>query len=174
MLWLVLALLGIAGLLLLLANRKQQAAGLPAGTVIYTDMGERDSAKPLYDATLNLAGKPDYLIRQAGEDIPVEVKTSRTPEQPYESHVLQLAAYAWLVEKTSGKRPPYGVVSYPEKSFKVPYTAALEQQLVAAVQAMRQLENQPLPPACSHNEPRRCRFCGYRSHCDGKLVGGSG
>ena len=50
-----------------LATRQQKIAGLPAGRVIYSDTSRWAAVeKPLYDAVLGLAGKPDYLV-ETGE-----------------------------------------------------------------------------------------------------------
>ena len=35
--------------------------------------------RPLYDQALDLTGKPDYLVQQNGQIIPVEVKSGRRP-----------------------------------------------------------------------------------------------
>ena len=89
------------------SNRQQKTAGIPGGRIIYTDThGWGKVEKPLYYAALALTGKPDYLIEKNGQLIPVEVKSGRAPEAPYDSHIFQLASYCLLVEKTYGKRPP--------------------------------------------------------------------
>jgi CRISPR-associated exonuclease Cas4 len=57
------------------SRRQRQEAGLPGGQVIYTDTrawGEKVE-HPLYDQLLGLTGKPDYLVQQNGQIIPVEV-----------------------------------------------------------------------------------------------------
>ena len=56
--------------------------------------------KPLYDPLSGLTGKPDYLVEENGFYIPVEVKSSRAPGLPYDSHIYQVAAYCLLVERT--------------------------------------------------------------------------
>src|SRR5512139_2055420 len=100
----------LAFLLILLAlflywqsSRQRKEAGLPRGRVIYTDTrGWGKLERPLYDGELGLTGKPDYLVRQKGQIIPVEVKSGRAPEAPYDSHIYQLAAYCLLVQKAYG------------------------------------------------------------------------
>jgi len=79
MLYLALALLFIASIFFWQSGRQRKAAGLPGGRIIYTDThGWNKVEKPLYNATLDLTGKPDYLIEKDGQIIPVEV-TVRLP-----------------------------------------------------------------------------------------------
>jgi len=169
MIYLALGLVAIAVIFLLVAGRQQQDAGLPPGRVIYTDMrGWQPTEKPLFDALHALAGKPDYLVEQNGKIIPVEVKSGWAPDQPHESHIFQLAAYCRLVEYTTGKRPPYGILRYRNRFFAIDYTPALEQQLIELLTEMRQQARQG-PLDRSHEEPARCARCGFRSVCDQKL-----
>ena len=159
----------IALVLLWQSNRQRKQAGLPGGRVVYTDTrawGKVD--KPLFDAMLGLTGKPDYLVEHDGQLIPVEVKTGRTPEAPYDSHIYQVAAYCLLVEKTYGKRPAYGLIHYPHRDFAVDFTPELESALLEQLAEMRRDEVRRDVPR-SHDEPMRCRACGFRKVCDQKL-----
>src|SRR3972149_3135901 len=98
MLYIALALLLLAFIFFWRSNRQRKDAGLPGGRVIYTDTrGWGKLEKPLFYAALELTGKPDYLIQKDNNIIPVEVKSSRAPEAPYDSHIFQLAAYCLLV-----------------------------------------------------------------------------
>jgi CRISPR-associated exonuclease Cas4 len=130
MLYIALALLLLAIFFFWQSNRQRRAAGLPGGRVIYTDTrGWGKLEKPLFYQALGLTGKPDYLIQQNGQIIPVEVKSGRAPQAPYDSHIYQLASYCLLVEKTYGKRPPYGIIHYNDRDFAVDYTQELESSL---------------------------------------------
>ena len=152
------------------SNRQQKQAGLPGGRVIYTDTrawGEVE--KPLFSQELGLTGKPDYLVEQNGRIIPVEVKTGRTPEAPYDSHIFQVAAYCLLVEKTYGKRPPYGIIHYPNRDFAVDYTPALESSLLDLLAELKRDETRTNVPR-SHEDAARCRKCGFKKVCDQSLA----
>ncbi|GAB4399101.1 MAG: CRISPR-associated protein Cas4 [Anaerolineales bacterium] len=168
---LALAFLLFLGFILLLwqANRAQKAAGLPGGRVIYSDTRAwGEVAKPLYDASLGLTGKPDYLVESKGQVIPVEVKSGKTPPAPYDSHIYQVAAYCLLVEKTMGRRPPYGIIHYPERDFAVDYTHDLENALLDTLAEMRRDERKSEIPR-SHESPARCARCGFAEICEEKL-----
>src|SRR5574338_1560327 len=138
MLSISLALLVLAILFFWQSNRQRSEAGLPGGRVIYTDTrGWSKLEKPLFYAALELTGKPDYLVEQNGKIIPVEVKSGRAPEAPYDSHIYQLASYCLLVEKTYGKRPPYGIIHYNNRDFAIDYTQELETSLLDLLVEMK-------------------------------------
>jgi CRISPR-associated exonuclease Cas4 len=165
------------GLIILLAalllfwfsSRQRKGAGLPGGRIIYTDTRAWEQVeKPLYEPQLGLTGKPDYLVEHDGKIIPVEVKTGRTPEAPYDSHIFQLAAYCLLVHRTMGRRPPYGIIHYQGRDFAVDYTAELEAALLDVLADMRRDEWRG-EAFRSHESPARCARCGFRQACDQKV-----
>ncbi len=166
----------LAGFLFLLAliffwqsSRKQRSAGLPGGRVIYTDTGAWGKVeKPLYDPGLGLTGKPDYLVEKDGKLIPVEVKSGRAPEAPYDSHIYQLAAYCMLVERAMGSRPPYGIIHYTDRDFAVDYTRDLESALLDVLADMRRDERREEVDR-SHDSRARCNKCGFRNICEQRL-----
>ncbi|MFN8413549.1 MAG: CRISPR-associated protein Cas4 [Anaerolineales bacterium] len=152
------------------SGRQQKAAGLPSGRVIYTDThGWSNVEKPLYYPALDLTGKPDYLIEKNGQIIPVEVKSGRAPEAPYDSHIFQLASYCLLVEKTYGKRPPYGIIHYEDRDFAIDYTHKLETALIDLLGDMKEDDLRRDVPR-SHEQASRCKRCGFRNACDQKLA----
>lgn len=170
-LYISLALLLLAIFFLWQSARRQKEAGLPGGRVIYTDTRAWGAPleKPLYDSKLGLTGKPDYLVEQKGQIIPIEVKSGRAPESPYDSHIFQLAAYCLLVDKTYGRRPPYGIIHYPSRTFAVDYTPEVESALLDLLVEMRR-DDTLVEVDCSHDDPARCRRCGFLSVCDQKLT----
>ena len=181
---LALLLILIAILLFRQAARQQKETGLPGGRVIYTDTSRWGPVeKALYDPTLGLTGKPDYLVQKGERLIPVEVKSTRIPEAPYDSHIYQLAAYCLLVQHTYGKRPPYGIVYYADRSkldpaspnppvngrsYAIDYTPTLESALLDILTEI-QTRDHHTPIDRSHNSPQRCAHCGYRSTCEQRL-----
>lgn len=169
MLIVALALFLVALLLFWQANRRQKASGLPAGRIIYTDTrGWGPVPEPLYNASLGLTGKPDYLVQQGSQWIPVEVKSGRVDEAPHDGHIFQLAAYCLLVESEYGERPPYGILHYANRTFAIDYTIELETVLLDILEEMRMAQRRKEIHR-SHASPARCRRCGYRSVCEEKL-----
>lgn len=166
MVWIAAFLLVIGLALLWFAMRRMSATGLPAGKIIYCDTREWGPVEePLYDAELNLTGKPDYMVEQGDLIIPVEVKSSRVSDGPYDAHIFQLAAYCMLVERTYAKRPPYGILHYANRTYAVDYTPALENALLDLLTEIHG-QGQRRDVARSHESAARCAGCGYRHICD--------
>jgi CRISPR-associated exonuclease Cas4 len=151
------------------AGRQRRASGVPPGRIISSDTDRWDKVeKPLYDPISGLTGRPDYLVEENDFLIPVEVKSSRAPSLPHDSHIYQLAAYCLLVERTYGKRPPYGILRYRDQTFSIDYTPVLQSELENLLEAIR-LQHRRGEAGRSHQEPARCARCGYRDICDQRL-----
>lgn len=165
---LALALLLLALLMGLWALRLRRKTGLPWAPVRYSDTRRHVIEKPLFARRLGLTGKPDYLIEQRGCLIPVEVKPGRMANRPYESDLMQLAAYCLLVEETSGTAPPYGLLRYAEHTFRLDYTPDVRDELLLTLDEMRAaLDDDDCDR--SHDEPQRCFSCGFFSQCEAAL-----
>lgn len=162
-------LLALALLLIYLSRLQRYQLGVPQGALLYEDMdSDGRLRKPLFDPILNLVGRPDYLLREAEGLVPVEVKSGRSPKQPYESHIFQLAAYCLLVARTYGQRPSHGLLRYPERSFKVNFTDELEANVLGLLDEIRTKHGSSDIPR-SHQQAARCRACGYLQICDQSL-----
>ena len=152
------------------SRRERARTGLPFNArVVYSDTGAWEKVeKPLFSKRYGLAGKPDYIVEQNGSVIPVEVKPSRVSPQPRESDVMQLAAYAVLVEEKYETRVPHGLLKYRDQIFQIEFTTELRARLLALVHEMR-ANAAVVDVSRSHVEPRRCRACGYRAECGEEL-----
>lgn len=149
-----------------LASLLRKSSGMPIGKVIYSDPKTWGNIeKPLFASQYNLTGKPDHILKQGKFFIPVEVKSRSTTGAPYESHIMQLAAYCLLVENHFGIRPPYGILHYPNRTLSIHYSPALESRLK---DLLKRMGNHPAGAELhrSHNSVRRCQKCGFRSICD--------
>jgi CRISPR-associated exonuclease Cas4 len=165
---LILLILAVA--LLWLALRLRRRTGLPWARIAASDSGSGYPVQsPLVARRYGLTGKPDYLLERRGHYIPVEVKPGRQANQPYDSDLMQLAAYCLLVEAAMGQPPPYGILRYAEVSFRLDYTPAVREELLTILDDMREELQEP---DCerSHDEPRRCAGCGFLEMCDDALV----
>lgn len=168
------ALLGTALVVLWLAKRTQAATGLPAGRLVYSDTTRwQPVERPLFSRTYRLSGRPDYLVRNAGDVIPVEIKSGRVPVRgPYSSHILQLAAYCLLIEEAYGHRPSYGIILYADdanRAYEIDYSVALEEGLLDILDEMRCALAEGAAPR-DHDEIARCQACSYRVSCDQSLI----
>lgn len=163
---LTLLLLGLV--LLVLALRMRQSTGLPWVPVIYRDTDRVEVDEPLLARRLGLVGKPDYLIEIGQQVVPVEVKPGRFAPTPYESDLMQLAAYCVLVEEVYGDPPPYGLLRYAERTFRMNYSPAVRAQVEQLLDEMRALLEAPESQR-SHNDAARCAACGFLNVCDEAL-----
>lgn len=168
-----LALLLVALMALFAGTRLRGRTGLPWAPVRYRDTGGHAPEKPLIARRLGLVGKPDYLLEQRGRTIPVEVKPGRMAGRPYESDLMQLAAYCVLVEETSGTAPPYGLLRYAEQTFRLDYTPAVRGDVLALLDDMR-ADLDVADCGRSHDDAARCYGCGFFEQCDQALEGAHG
>lgn len=155
--------------LLVAVTRSAERHRIPIRKIRYDDTGAaRQAPRPLYDPELDLAGKPDYILETRDGLVPVEVKSGATPREPLPGHVLQLLAYCYLIDVTTGRAPSRGILRYPASSFEISYTIREREQLRVVVEAIRCAGADGYPR--SHDNPGRCRRCGYESICDASLV----
>jgi CRISPR-associated exonuclease Cas4 len=169
----------------LAARARARSTGLPAGRLVYSDTGfavgklapaklnaegERQE-RALVSLRYGLTGRPDYLVRTREGVVPVEAKSTRRPASgvPYESHLMQLAAYCLLVEDQLGERVPYGVVRYSDGEARVEYTPELRETLIGLVEEIREAREAEEVHR-SHDERQRCARCGFREVCDESLA----
>lgn len=163
-----LILLSLAVLAAALWLRKR--SGLPWAPIRADDVGGgRRLERPLYSQRYGLTGRPDYLIEGRDGPIPVELKPGRRASRPYDSDLMQLAAYCLLVEETVGRPPPYGLLRYAEHSFRLDYTPAVRADLLATLDEMRALLAED-DAERSHDDPRRCAGCGFVEICEEALA----
>ncbi|MDQ3704588.1 MAG: CRISPR-associated protein Cas4 [Chloroflexota bacterium] len=166
-------LLLLALLALTYAARLRRESGLPSGEVLQSDTGAGGTpGKPLYSARYGLAGTPDYIVQTRRGLVPVEVKLGRTEDEPHESHLLQVLAYCLLIEETEGKRPAYGLLRYSNNTFQVDYNKETRAYLISVLDEMRHAALMTEVDR-NHDNPARCRACGYRPLCDQSLWPGS-
>ncbi len=149
----------------------RRKSGLPTGRLIYADTNEAWSPndKPLYSATYRLTGKPDYLVEMPEAPIPVEVKSTPTPKIPYLGHLLQLAAYCLLVEETTGRPPPYGLLKYADALYEVDFTQELRRELLDTLAEIRQAHVAETVNR-DHDQPNKCLSCGFNEICEEALA----
>lgn len=141
-------------------------SGLPfSARVVYSDSGAWEKIeKPLFSRRYALTGKPDYIVEENGATIPIEVKPNRVASAPYESDVMQLAAYGLLIEETFGTHPAYGLLKYRDAVFQIDFTDELHEELLDLMDTMRR-DLDAHEVTRSHDNAARCHACGYREGC---------
>jgi CRISPR-associated exonuclease Cas4 len=169
----------------LAARRAARRSGLPSGRVLYSDTGhpvgriasietneegERQE-RPLVSRSYGLTGRPDYLVRTDEGVVPVEVKSGRCPanNRPYDSHVMQLAAYCLLVEDVLEEHVPYGIIRYADREITLDYTDELRSELLLLLDEIKEARLAEEVHR-SHDDARRCKGCSMLEVCDEALV----
>ncbi len=136
-------------ILLILLQRSKVPAVVYQNKSIYSDHREKP-VKALFSAKYGLAGKPDFILHTKDGLLPLEIKSSRRPNKPYFSHVMQVVSYCVLMEER-GDKPKYGFIQYNGgKAFFVPYTDGLKSHLLKVMDTMR---------ACVEEPKGTCREC---------------
>jgi CRISPR-associated exonuclease Cas4 len=167
------------------SRRADRLTGLPSGRLIYSDTGnpvatlgpliesERGvkQERPLVSQVYGLTGRPDYLVRTSDGIVPVEAKSTKCPAsgRPYDSHVMQLAAYCLLVESTLAAEVSYGVIKYSDREIIVDYTEELRDELITLLKEMR-AAREAEDVHRSHQDIRRCSKCSMREVCTESLA----
>ena len=157
----------------LLADNALEVARINAGIDENTDVAYSDdesTAGLLVDDLSGLRGRPDQIVIVDGEFIPVEQKTGKIPDKPHKSHKMQLLAYLHLVESTTGRKPPYGVLKYgSENLHTVDWGHENKHQLFSAIKEVQRLMAQGGAQR-NHNRKGKCENCSRRYACDSSLV----
>ena len=160
----------LALLVWLHANRGIARSGIPEGRVASQDADRRRGLhRPLVSLRCGFAGKPDYMVETAEGLVPVEVKSRNSLRSgPYASDSAQLIAYCVLVEDAMGVTPPYGVIQYADRPWRVQYTPQAREQLLKTIENM--LDGRKSRSVHrSHMQPSRCRACGFRDVCEEQI-----
>lgn len=166
-----LSLLTIGMILLAISRRFGRKSGMPQGEVVYEDASGQ-AQEQFISKRLLMAGKPDYLIKDRNGDlIPVEVKSSNAPRagRPYESHLMQLAAYFLLLEDVLQRPVPYGLIRYRNRTMRVANTDELRVRLMDVIAQMRRLMAREVARR-NHNRAQRCSRCSVAHACDERLI----
>lgn len=130
----------------------------------------KEKSKMMKSMKYHLRGRPDYILNIDGDKVPVEVKSGRVPEGPFFSHVIQIAAYCFLIEEDMGETPPYGLVRYgSETEYEVEYDEELKELLLEKVGDMRDIIKKEEAHR-NHSREGKCRNCSRREICSESLV----
>ena len=140
---------------------------------IETPDGLTDETPILKSRMHNLAGRPDYLIKDADLRIPVEVKTGRRPKAPFFSHVLQIGAYCLLSEESFQTSPPYGQIRYgfESKPHNVDWEPKLKALVIEKIEEMNDILEGRTKAHRNHKRAGKCNHCSRRKGCPERLRG---
>jgi CRISPR-associated protein Cas4 len=157
----------------LLVDNALEVARIDAGIkedvdVVYSD--DETTAGVLVDTSTGLRGRPDQIVIVEGEFIPVEQKTGKIPDRPHKSHKMQLLAYLHLVESTTNRKPPYGVLRYgTENLHTIEWDDSNKHVLFSAVKEIQRLMSEGGAER-NHNRKGKCENCSRKYACDSSLA----
>lgn len=155
----LLGLLLTAGALRALSARRRDRA---YGALVASDAG---SPARLRSDRYRIQGRPDELRQLSdGRVVPVELKSRSAPAGgPPRSHLVQLWAYALLIEETTGRSPPFGLLRYSDREFRVPWDGTARAELLELRHRLdRPYDGRATPSA------GRCARCPWVSVCDAR------
>ena len=121
------------------AGRKIARSGIPEGRLVFQDADRRrELHRPLVSLRYGLTGKPDYLVDTTEGLVPVEIKSRDSLRAgPYASETAQLTAYCVLVEDATGVAPPYAIIQYANRPWRIQYTRQAREEILQAIDEMR-------------------------------------
>lgn len=154
----------------MLYRRAIEAVGFNPDEVEYADAD--GTGRLLYSESYGLQGKPDYLLLGARHEIiPVEIKSGKCPPtgEPYQSHLMQLAAYCLLVEDVIGATVTQGRIRYRDAEIEIDYDDDLRAMVIELLDEMRCARDEDELHR-EHSSARKCERCGYAGICDESLA----
>ena len=124
---------------------------------VYSDHKEKP-VEALFSSKYGLVGKPDFILHTKEGLLPLEIKHSDRPYQPYFSHVMQVISYCLLIEEVKGTKPKYGFIQYKGgQPFVIPYTEGRKSFLIKTMEEMRDYLNSGKGPNPLRNY--KCKKC---------------
>ena len=138
---------------------------------IETPDGLTEETPVLKSRKYNLAGRPDYMIKENDLRIPVEVKTGRRPKAPFFSHVLQIGAYCLLSEETFQKSPSHGQIRYgfENEPHNVDWEPKLKTLVLEKIEEMNDVLAGRTKAHRNHKRVGKCNNCSRRKGCPERL-----
>jgi CRISPR-associated exonuclease Cas4 len=138
------------------------------GDLVYID-SDAEKPKLFVSKRHGLSGRPDAVVMEGEDHIPVELKTGRVPRGPLFSHILQVVAYCVLLEDEYGRAPPYGIIRYGETAFEIEYNEDQKKLLLQKLGEMRAAITKGETHR-NHSRPGKCIHCSRRSGCPERLA----
>ena len=138
---------------------------------IETPDGLTEETPVLKSRKYNLAGRPDYMIKENNLRIPVEVKTGRRPKAPFFSHVLQIGAYCLLSEETFRTSPSHGQIRYgfENEPHNVEWEPKLKTLVLEKIEEMNDILEGRTKAHRNHKRVGKCNNCSRRKGCPERL-----
>jgi CRISPR-associated exonuclease Cas4 len=161
--------LALLALLIGLASAYLMRRGGLRGRIISSDSVVAQRARTLRSARYGVVGKPDYLLKERGAIVPVELKPTRESDTPWLRDVVQLAAYCLLLEEHEPRFGGYGYLRYASQTFRIDFTPRVKTELLRTLASMR-TDLTSSTVSRSHRDARRCARCSFVRVCGESLT----
>lgn len=127
----------------------------------------RSPRADLVSDEFGLIGRPDEIRRLSdGRLVPVEIKSRGAPASGVlPSHRVQVEAYCLLLESTTGRSPPHGIVVYAGGVRRiVRWDGDARREVLALLAQLRRPYDGSATPS-----PGKCGGCRWRGGCDARV-----
>lgn len=131
-------------------------------------IGESKGEDEIISEKYGIRGKPDYILKLNDDYIPVEEK-SFVSDYPKFSHVMQVTAYCMIIEDKYGKPPPYGIIKYENRQFKIPYEKRWKNAVLKIKENMMK-DIEKGESHRNHSNEKKCEGCARREYCPERLA----
>lgn len=142
----------------------QSAAGLSKkAETLALGQGEKLPLTEYTSEALGLQTKPDALISEQGQTIPVDLHP--LAKKVRDRHVIKLIAHCRLMEEAEGSPPPYGLLllGTEQRRVRIAYTPEKKRWLESLIDEMNSIrEGIPAVPSPSIY---KCKACDVRILC---------
>jgi len=115
-----------------------------------------------------LRGVPDLILKEDSQLIPVEIKSSKKPSSIPFSHLMQLVSYAVLIEDNYNYEVKYGILNYPNGTYRIEITEHLKFLLKKILKDMDKMVETDVAHR-NHNNEGKCAGCFRKSICPESL-----
>jgi CRISPR-associated protein Cas4 len=146
------------------ARKRHRDSGFAMSAVAVAMEGSSIApAREYISLSQGLAGKPDALVMEGDDILPVERKP--LAKKIRDRYVAQLLVYMRLVEEFEGRRPPRGYLLLGEKCRRivVENTPSKQEWVQRLIEQMRQVLDGGEAKATPH--PMKCAKCDVRHRC---------
>lgn len=120
----------------------------------------------LYSDKYGICGKPDYVIKERGQLVPMELKP--TANKVYDSHLVQLFTYCLLVEENFGVKVNYGIIRNQRGNHQISFGDKERGYIQGIIKTVKKSYQSELNR--SHHNPTICKFCRFHKICDQALI----